>query len=69
MSKKIKLDLKHLKVRSFVTSLSTDEKSKIRGADMARTVDPWECMINYTEYCTENCQNSYIDTCCPICVV
>jgi len=69
MGKKMKLDLKHLKVRSFVTSLSTDEKSKIIAADKARTVDPWECMINYTEDCTENCPNSYLDTCYPICVV
>jgi hypothetical protein len=69
MSKKMKLDLKHLKVHSFVTSLSTEKKSKILGADMARTVDPRECMIYYTEYCTENCQNSYLDTCFPICVV
>jgi hypothetical protein len=69
MSKKVKLKLEKLKVHSFETTLNNQEKVKIMAGDMQRTVDPEECWKNYTEICTNGCQNSFINTCYPICVV
>ncbi len=58
MPKKLKLNLKGLKVQSFVTSLKDEEKTKIRGGDV---------LTNSCLQCTETCQgcNTYTD--CPTC--
>lgn len=63
MSKKIKMDLKDLKVQSFVTSLDEEEKSQLKGGlpntcvtcDLECSFSRWmDCMTEYLS-CFQTC--------------
>lgn len=56
MNKKKKLKIENIAVKSFVTSLTGEEKSKINGGLLAATDPLWMCK-SYTnpEGCTNDC--------------
>ena len=60
MPKKLKLDLKGLKVQSFVTSLDKGEESKIKGGSVVNTVCP-------VSTCPGACEPPGTPTCDTIC--
>jgi hypothetical protein len=65
MPKKIKLDIKGLKVQSFVTSMEEDLQKKVVGA--INTITCYTCYTCPYNTCNSNC-NTCDGTGKPICV-
>ncbi len=66
MPKKLKVDLKDLKVNSFVTSLDDGVKGKVKGG--TGTINPFICSVSCFESCLGNCPTDTCETDCGSCV-
>jgi hypothetical protein len=72
MPKKLKLDLKGLKVQSFVTSLEDGEKKQVKGGDPYTLETDCPSCLPTCNSCQVTCAESCYGTCetcasCPTC--